>query len=169
MGRRRSAAAGWGAAAALAVALLAGCGGSSTDTATKASSTTAPVGGEATATTAPGYSGRGSARFCALLSTYSARLQDLGAKLGDPSQLKPYLQELSSDIKQAESAAPAEIKADVQLLAGVYNDFLAAVDKAGYDFTKVPAAAREKLQSAEVQAATARLSAYGTTVCGAKS
>ena len=163
----------WRAATSATVALVlaslvGGCGGSSKSSATRAT-TTAPVTADTTVTTAPNYSGKDSAEFCALAATYPAKLQQLAAKVSDPSQLEPYLKELSNDVDEAVSVAPAEIKADMQLVARAVDGFVAAAARADYHFERVPADASARLQAPDVQAASARLSAYGSKVCGTKS
>ncbi len=149
------------AIAALVVAGVSGCssGGSSrTEGSTLATTAT-------TATTSPGSSGA-NARFCDLFRTYSDRLSGLSRSNTTPAQVRQLAQELGSAIREAVAVAPAEIKADATLVAAAANDYLTALQQAGYDFDKVPPEAAAKFQAPDVAAAFGRLQAYGTTACG---
>jgi hypothetical protein len=155
-----------GLMAALATATTA-CG---KDTKEKASDTTAAT--SAQATSAPGatvdtkFTGKGSAQFCALAKTYGDKSGQLVPSLNNPAQLRTLFKDLQAAVKQAVDVAPSEIKSDVTLLAGFYNDFATALDKVNYDFTKVPPDISRKLQDPQFQAAATRLDAYTKQVCG---
>jgi hypothetical protein len=156
------------AAVVVAAAVVGGCGGSGSKS--SKSSKTLPTQSTATgATTAPTFSGAGSARFCELVRTYRDRLAGLTGPSSTPAQRRQFGQELGPAIRQAVAVAPAEIKADVTLVAGAATDYLAALEKAGYDFGKVPPDALERFQAPDVMAASSRLEAYSRNVCGISS
>jgi len=157
------------AAVMAATASMAGCGGGSAKpaaTATTVAAEGATLTTMAGATTASTFTGKGSAEFCGLAKTYQDRITGLATRLSDPTQLKPFLDELSKAVKQAVDVAPAEIKADVKVLADAATSYVDAFAKAGYDYTKLSPDAPQKLATPEVQAAAARLSAYSKNVCG---
>lgn len=143
----------------LAVLVLGACGGGdSDDSASPTTPTAAP-------TTAPTFSGSGSAEFCGLVNTYSDRLSGLSRANSTPAQVRQFATELGTAIQQAVAVAPAEIKNDVTLLAAAAADYLAGLQRAGYDLGKVPPESLQKFQAPDVQAATQRLQVYGQTVC----
>ena len=153
----------WAGVAALAAAVaLVGCGGGGGSKESKALPTTTAAG----ATTAPTYSGTGSTPFCDLVRTYRDRLAQLSGPTATPAERRRFGQELGPAIRQAVAAAPAEIKSDVTLVAGAATQYLAALEKVGYDFGKVPPEALERFQAPDVMAASSRLEAYGRNVCG---
>lgn len=160
MGRGRVLAAG-----VVMVVLIVGCGGPSDSGVTKASTETTAEA----VTTAPTFSGKGSPQFCRLAKSYNERLAGLASKISDPSQLSPYLEELASVVEQAVAVAPSEITTDVKVLAGAVTGYVNALEKANYDYTKLPPEARDTIQSPDVQAASTRVSAYAKNVCGVTS
>ena len=144
-----------------AVLVVAGCGG---DDSEETASNTAPTA--APATTAPTFSGSGSAEFCGLVKTYSDRATGLSRATSTPAQLRQLATELGTAIREAVAVAPAEIKADVSLVAAAATDYLAGLNRAGYDLNRVPPESLQKFQAPDVQAASQRLQVYGQTVCG---
>ncbi|MFN2607408.1 MAG: hypothetical protein ABR511_05860 [Acidimicrobiales bacterium] len=159
------------ALASASVVAMAACGGGSTSSASGSAATSAPVAAGPSGTAGgpsptPAFTGGGSARFCSLTRTYSDNLAGLLPKLSDPSQLKPWFETLAGAIKSAADVAPPEIKADVALLSSTFGDLLTALERVNYDFGRLPSDVADRLQSADVQAASSRVSAYSTTVCG---
>jgi hypothetical protein len=144
-----------------AVLVLTGCGGGDSDE----TATTTPPTTTAQAT-APTFSGAGSGQFCQLVATYSDRVSGLSRATSTPAQVRQLSNELGSAIQQAVAVAPAEIKADVSLVAAAATDFLAGLQRAGYDLNKLPQESLQKFQAPDVQAATQRLTTYGQSVCG---
>ena len=147
--------------AVFAVLVLTGCGGGDSDE----TATTTPPTTTAEATN-PTFSGAGSGRYCQLVATYSDRVSGLSRATSTPAQVRQLSTELGSAIQEAVAVAPAEIKADVSLVAAAATDFLAGLERAGYDLNKVPPESLQKFQAPDVQAATQRVTAYGQTVCG---
>ena len=144
-----------------AVLVVTGCGGGDSDE----TAPTTPPTTVAQATT-PTFSGSGSGQFCELVKTYSDRVSGLSRATTTPAQVRQLATELGSAIQQAVAVAPGEIKSDVTLLAAAATDFLAGLQRAGYDLNKVPPEGLQKFQAPDVQAATQRLTAYGQSVCG---
>ncbi len=145
--------------------VLAGCGGDSDDAEPAGGTTTTAAAGTAT----PGsvdtnFTGQGSERFCGLARSYRERLDKLGTT--DPTQLRPLATEAETAIKEAQAAAPSEIKGDVQVVAAVSMAFFQQLAKVNYDLTKMPPDAVSGLQRPEVQASTQRVAAYSEKVCG---
>ena len=146
---------------ALIVVIIAACGGDgSSDSARSTTPTTAAAAGTGTT-----FSGRDSGQFCDLVRTYTARLSGLTAANTTQAQLRQLATELGSAIQQAVVVAPAEIKTDVTIVARAASDYLAALQKAGYDFAKMPQDAAAKFQAPDVVAASGRLQDYGRSVC----
>lgn len=155
----------------LAVLVMTGCGKSSNEKAsdttatTKAATVTTAAGGSGT-TVDTKFTGKGSTQFCNLAKTYSDKSGQLVPSISNPAQLRTLFKDLQVAVKEAVDVAPAEIKADVTLLASFYNDFANALDKVNYDFTKLPPDTAAKLQDPKFQAAATRLDAYSKQVCG---
>ena len=144
-----------------AVLVLTGCGGGDSDE----TATTTPPTTTAEATT-PTFSGAGSGQFCQLVATYSDRVSGLSRAASTPAQVRQLSTELGSAIQESVAVAPAEIKSDVTLVAASATDFLAGLERAGYDLNKVPPESLQKFQAPDVQAASQRLTAYARSVCG---
>ena len=111
------------------------------------------------------FTGQNSAEFCMLARTYNERFTKVGAN-ATPVQLRAVAREGQSAITQAVSAAPPEIKTDVQVLASAFSTLLAELEKVDFDVAKLPPAALSSLSTAEFQASTTRFQAYNRTVCG---
>lgn len=149
----------------MAVLLLGGCSPSGDDEA--APTTSAPAAGPTT-TARPvdtSFTGADSARFCDLARTYGERSSDLGSS-PTPDQLRTVVREGQAAISQAVSAAPAEIKNDVEALAAGFGAVLAELERVDFDAARLPPTAFGPLQTPEFQAATTRFQAYVRSVCG---
>ena len=144
-----------------AVLLLSGCGGGDSE---ETAPTTPPT--TSAATTTPTFTGSGSGQFCQLVTTYSDRAAGISRATATPAQVRQLATELGTAIQQAVSVAPPEIKSDVTLVAAAASDYLAGLQRAGYDLNKVPPESLQKFQAPDVQAASQRLTAYGQSVCG---
>lgn len=151
-----------GVGALIVVVVVAACGGNgSSDTARSTTPTTAAPAGTGTT-----FSGRDSGEFCGLVRTYRDRLSGLTAANTTQAQVRQLATDLDSAIQQAVVVAPAEIKTDVTLVANAAADYLAALQRAGYDFAKMPQDAAAKFQAPDVVAASGRLQDYSRSVCG---
>jgi hypothetical protein len=166
---------------ALVVTLgLVACGssGSSSSGSTSASSpqparTSATGGGSSpgSVTVDTNFSGSGSGDLC----TYAKQIQESGIfnNAGDLS--KEQFDKYEEVLKNVEDKAPAEIKDDVKTFEQAISGVRAIYAKYNYDATKIQAAlstdpdikkAIDTLSAPEYQAASGRLSAYFTQVCG---
>ena len=149
---------------AFAVLALAGCSGGGDDD--KASPSTAPANAPSTtAPKPPTFTGQDSAQFCALAKTYTERFANVGAN-PSAAQLRTVTREGQTAITQAVTAAPAEIKADIQLLATTFSGLNDELEKVNFDVARLPPAALGQLSTPQFQAATTRFQAYSRTVCG---
>jgi hypothetical protein len=150
-------------------AIVAGCGGSN-KTATSAATTT-PSAKSAT-TTSAGVPSFASATNC-------QQLAGVGAKFAQAMSAatrggKVDLQTAVSAYQALASAAPGQIRPDVQVMAQAFSSFAAALSKAGYIPGKVPAAAQlagvqtaaQVFSQPKFRAAAQRLSAWAHQNCG---
>ena len=157
------------AACGIALIVITGCSGGDDDD-KAASPTSAPT----TANTGPtttvrpvdtSFTGQNSTQFCALARTYNERFTSVGAN-PTPAQLRTLSREGQTAISQAVSAAPPEIKRDVEVIANTFNVFLGELEKVNFEVTRVPPAALQSLSAPEFQQSTTRFQAYTRTVCG---
>jgi hypothetical protein len=152
----------------MAVIVLAGCSGGDDDKASPPNS--APTGAAnagPTTTVRPvdtSFTGQNSAQFCALARTYNERFTSVGAN-STPAQLRTLSREGQTAISQAVTAAPAEIKKDVEVIASTFNVFLGELEKVNFEVTRVPPAALQSLSAPEFQQSTTRFQAYTRSVC----
>ena len=170
--------------AAAIVLTLAACGddsGSATATTSGSSGSEAPAASSgapdtgsssAGTTAAPNFSGSGSEEFCAQAKGFDETLgaSDFGQS-SDPAQVKESFTKAQDALKQLESSAPDEIKADVKTVSEAFTSLISVFESANYDFTKLAQdpAALAKLESfsgQEVQDASTRIEAYFSQVCG---
>ena len=159
MGRLRMArlTAGLGLVAALG---LTACGGGSSKTATATTvATTVPV-----TTTVPTGNDQANTPFCKLAKTYTEKYSSLLSAAADPVKLKAATTDAESAIRQAQSTAPAEIKADVTVVATTASQVVAALQKNNFDVGKTPEVS--KLQDPGFQASFAKLNSYTVAHCG---
>ncbi len=156
----------------LALVLLTGCSsGGGKDTASSTPTTAAPAATGPSTTVRPvdtSFTGQNSAQFCTLAKTYNERFSNVNAA-SSPAQLRTAAQEGRTAINQAASAAPAEIKPDVQVIATAFTALFTELEKANFDVSKMSPAALSSLQAPEFQASTTRFQAYLRTVCGISS
>ena len=144
---------------------MTGCsGGDDND----AASTTAPAGASGPSTTLrpvdTSFTGQDSAQFCALARTFSDRFATVGSN-PTPAQLRTVAREGEAAINQAVSAAPAEIKRDVEGIANGFTTFLRELEKVNFEVTRLPPAAVQSLSAPEFQQSTTRFQAYFRSVC----
>ncbi len=159
---------------------LAACGGDDSGSATAttggSSGSEAPAasdGGSSAGTTAvPNFSGSGGDKFCSQAKGFQ---DSFGANdfsnSSDPAALKDQFAKAEDALKQLESSAPDEIKADVKTVSAAFSSLISVFESANYDFTKLAQdpAALAKLESfsgQEVTDASTRIEAYFSQVCG---
>lgn len=141
---------------------LAGCGGGKDK---PSPPTTSPLTTSRPVDTS--FSGAGSAEFCNLSKSFSTGFSRIGPN-ASTAQLKANLDEATKAIHQAVDVAPAEIKADVKVIADGFTSVAGVIANANYDLTKVPPDALATFQSPDFSNAAARLQAYLSNVCGIK-
>jgi hypothetical protein len=154
----------------VALLVLGGCSGGGDDG--KAAPTTAATGATAstgaTTTIRPvdtSFTGQNSAQFCNLARTYTQRSTSIGSN-PTPAELRTVTREGQTAITQAVSAAPPEIKPDVQVLATTFTNLIGELEKVNYEIARMPPAALQSLQAPEFQQSTIRFQAYIKNVCG---
>lgn len=151
-------------ACAVALILLSACGGGG-DKKEAAPTTAAPAATAAPgASTAPTFSGQGSAQFCGLARTYNERFTSVSPN-ATPAQLRTVAREGQTALTEAVRSAPAEIKADLEVLARTFTTLLAELEKVNFEITRLPPAAIQALSTPEFQASTVRFQAYLRDVC----
>ena len=156
------------AACGVALLVLAGCSGGGDD---DAAPTTSAAGSAATGPTTTmrpvdtSFTGQNSAEFCALAKTYNERFTSVGSN-PTPAQLRTVAREGQTAINQAVSAAPAEIKRDVEVIANTFTTLLSELEKVNFEAARMPPAALQPMQAPEFQQSTTRFQAYIRTFCG---
>jgi len=153
--------------ALLLAALLmvtAACGssahGSSSSTTTTAGGSRASGGGPAS-TVAPSSAERS---FCPIVrATLNRPGFDPASK---PPAVKEYFAADLAALRTAVSRAPRAIKADLKLVMSVVEQEIAVLAKAGYDLTKVDPAAFANFSTPALKAASVRVDAYVSKLCG---
>jgi hypothetical protein len=145
----------------VAVLGLTGCGGGSGDD--KAAPTT--VATSPPPTTVVSGNDQAATPFCQLARTYTEKFAALLPSANDPVKLKAATTDAEAAIRQAQATAPAEIKADVTLVATTAKDALTALQKNNFDLAKTPEAVT-KLQDPAFQASFAKLNTYARAHCG---
>jgi hypothetical protein len=141
---------------------LTGCGGGSGEKAAPTTVSTSPP-----VTAALVGNDQAASPFCQLARTYTDKFTALlgSAQSNDAAKLKAASTDAESAIRQAQATAPAEIKADVTVVATTAKDALAALQKNNFDLNKTPDAV-SKLQEPAFQASFAKLNAYARAHCG---
>ena len=142
-----------------ALGLTACGGGGSDDDAAPASSTAPPP------TTAAVGNDQAGTPFCQLLRTYTERFAALLPSVNDPVKLRAATTDAESAIRQAQATAPAEIRADVTVVATTAREALTALQRNNFDVSRSPDAVT-KLQEPSFQTAFGNLNRYARAHCG---
>jgi hypothetical protein len=146
----------------IALIVMAGCSGDDDDAATP---TSAPAPTTTVRPVDTSFTGQGSAQFCALSRTYNERFTRVGPD-ATPAQLRTLATEGQAAISEAVTAAPPEIKRDVEVIANAFRTFMGELEKVNFEVARVPPAALQSLSAPEFQQATTRFQAYTRSVCG---
>lgn len=126
------------------------------------SSTTAAL---TATTTVPVFSGDKNSAFCRIGADFSSRFDNLPAALqGSPDNLRSQMNALKDVVDRAKASAPDPVKNDIGALANVFDQFFSRLEATNYDM-RAAATELAKVASPDVQAAAARLQAYGEQVC----
>jgi len=156
-----------------ATATTSGSSGSQAPAASSGAADTSSGSGSAGTTAAPNFSGSGGEEFCAQAKGFEDTFgsSDSFGQSTDPAQLKDDFSKAEDALKQLESSAPDEIKADVKTVSESLSSLISVFESVNYDFTKLaqdPAALAklESFDSQEVQDASTRIEAYFSQVCG---
>jgi hypothetical protein len=139
----------------------AACGGGS-DTKTNASGTNTTGTLKANASASASVSAND---YCGLQGKY-AGLRNF-TPTADRNTIKAQLEAVKAARDEAVAKAPAEIKADVRVLADAYDPFIAVMANANYDISKINFTdpALTKIATPEVQTAAQHLAAWAQTHC----
>jgi len=138
---------------------LTACGGGGSNKESSAPTTVAT-----TSTTSPVGSDQANTPFCGLARTLEPRLTAVVANLNDKTKLKTAATDAESTISQAQTTAPAEIKADVTAVATTALQVLTALRKNDFDLNKTPEFS--KLQEPAFQNSFANVNRYTRAHCG---
>jgi hypothetical protein len=117
-----------------------------------------------TTTTALTGNDQANTPFCGLARTLQPRLTAVVANLNDKVKLKAAATDAESTISQAQTTAPAEIKADVTAVATTALQVLTALRKNDFDLSKTPEFS--KLQDPAFQTSFANVNRYTQAHCG---
>jgi hypothetical protein len=143
----------------VAVLGLAGCGGGGDDEEAAPPTTVPPPA------TAPAGNDQAGTPFCQLAKTYTEKYASLLTVANDPTRLRAATTDAESAIRQAQSTAPAEIKADVTTVAGTASQVLSALQRNNFDLSRTPEALT-RLQEPSFQTALSNVNRYGRAHCG---
>ena len=113
--------------------------------------------------------------FCALVSAFKATNDALGDVVGDnPSQARDAMKRIIAQVEVLQQRAPANMKVDVDAVAGYLKQFDSLLASVGYDLASASGNTQladdfAALNSDELNAARERLANYTTVECGASS
>lgn len=152
----------FGGAAVLSALVLAGCGGKgSSSTATTAASPTTTVPGGSTTT--PSFTGSKSSKYCELARQLPSAAT---ADLSDAAKMKALFQQFDTFAAQFLAVVPAAIKTDADTVVNGLKQLETSLKAVNYDVTKVDPNALSSLTDPNFIAATDRIDAYDSQVCG---
>jgi hypothetical protein len=152
----------FGGAAVLSALVLAGCGGKgSSSTATTAANPTTTVG--AGSTTTPSFTGSKSSKYCELARQLPSPAT---ADLTDAAKMKALFQQFDTFAAQFLAVVPAAIKTDADTVVNGLKQLETSLKAVNYDVTKVDPSALSSLTDPNFIAATDRIDAYDSQVCG---
>jgi hypothetical protein len=104
-------------------------------------------------------------QFCDLARKDRAAFASATTAGATPTDLKKLYEKAGSVLRQAQSSAPVAIKGDFDTFMTAYNPYLKALAAANYDFTKTTSKATRLLGTAQVRAASARITQYLQQKC----
>ena len=169
------------------VGALAACGGGSSSSSSKTTAKATTPGNvgtngttgstdaatDASITIDTSFTGKGSEAVCNYAKDLEAT--DFGGASTSATDLKASFTKIAEVLNNIKDKAPDEIKADVDTMFTGYQKLIDLYKKYDYDTAKMVAAAANdpdlaaqfaSISSAEITAATARVSAYFSNVCG---
>ena len=113
------------------------------------------------------------ADFCTLVSAFKATNDALGDVVGnDPAQAKGAMKRIVGQVEVLQARAPANVKVDVDAVAGYLKQFDSLLASIDYDLASASGNTQladdfAALNSDELNAARERLANYTTVECGA--
>ena len=143
-----------------AVLGLTACGGGGDDEDAAPASTTTPP-----PATSPVGNDQAGTPFCQLARTYTEQFAALLPAANDPARLRAATTDAEAAIRQARATAPAEIRADVNVVATTAGEALTALQKKNFVLADAPDAVT-KLQEPKFQTAFSNLNRYARAHCG---
>ena len=154
----------------LAFSACGGGDGNADDVAARSSTTEAGAGAsdedeeeaEAEDSDVAEFSGDDSGDFCDKAREYDKKFENIGENSDDA---EAEWNELEDAIEDIAGDAPAEIRADVKLVAKNFKEVKALYAKYDYDFSKVPEEEASAIDNTGVDEATERVNSYMETVC----
>lgn len=148
-------------AAALAVSIaLAGCSGGG-----GGSTGVSQAGGGGQSQPGATFTGEGGQAFCELSRNYQDPARQPNAT---PAMLRQLYTQAQHTLQQMINTAPKELRDDVVLVAGGLSQFIAALEKANFDITKLEPESLQIFQDPRYTAASGRYTAYLSEICGIK-
>ena len=108
------------------------------------------------------------AAFCASLTASSASVGAVSANM-TAEQLRAAIEQSVTGLQSADKLAPADIKADMDVLTAATVTSAKSLEKVGYDRTKVDKTAVSPFSTPEVKKAREHLSAYVKVQCALQS
>lgn len=113
--------------------------------------------------------------FCSLVTAFKATNDALGDVVGgDPSQARNEMKRIIAQVEVLQQRAPADVKVDVDAVAGYLKQFDSLLASIGYDLASASGNAQladefAALNSEELNAARERLANYATVECDSSS
>ncbi len=103
--------------------------------------------------------------FCQFVYSFNERFNRIDMGLVDPARFHAVMQEAANAIREAQVSAPATIRADVTILNTAFQRFVAVLEEANFDVTRLQTSSIAPLQNPEYAAASQRLDAYTRDNC----
>jgi hypothetical protein len=139
---------------------VAGCGGGSgsapKSVASRGSTTIS-------ATTGPKFSANPGSSWCGLIRSF----KDDSNLPGSTTNTQAWVDAINSVLPQLDSTAPSAIKDDVRAVVAAFQAFTKALADDKYDFSQLTPVQASVVQDPKYKAASDRIDAYDTQVCGA--
>ena len=159
----------WFRHALMGLALLAvavACGGGD-DNASPESTTTAPEPTTiTTTTTVASFTGAGSGEFCAQAQQAEEKLTGMAQAPSSPEAARNIFTSVADSLQALADQAPAEIKADVAVIARAYRELVRDLEALGWQGSEMAGKIATRINQPDVRDASGRLETYRVQVCG---
>ena len=126
----------------------------------------APTG--VTTTSAPNVAATQGDEYCGYARLYAKGFERFGQS-GTSLEVRSFYRDATAAMQQAQRVSPAEIKADLDVVADTLKALVAGLEGIGYDFTKVsslPPDLIQRLMSQEFVDASRKVASYSRDKCG---